>query len=172
MERWVSGVSMIEIPGFAVHGAPRTKKTHNRVVQIPNKGARRCYACGHMPSFPRVLPSEAYEAWEAAALREMLLVKGLLRQHGVELPILGAVSVEAHIYLEPAADGKLRRDCGDLCGFLQAVGDMLEKAEVIRNDRQIEDWDGSRRHPDAVNPRVAIFISTLEEIPRQEKLCL
>jgi Holliday junction resolvase RusA-like endonuclease len=139
---------MIEVPGFVVRGAPRTKKTHSRIISIPIKGKHRCHACGHMPGFPKILPSEAYEAWEAAALREMMTIKPRL---GIELPITGPVGVEALIYRD--------RNVGDLSNYLEAVADMLQAAGVLKDDRQIEDWDGSRRLIDRVNPRVEIYIA-------------
>ena len=163
---------MKEIPGFAIRSsAPRTKKNSARVVTIPAKGARRCHACGKMPGFPKVLPSEAYETWERAALREMLVIVPALRAAGVELPITAPISVEALVYVEPRADGKMRADVGDVCGYYQAVGDMLQAAGIIADDRQIEDWDGSRRLIDAANPRVEIYITLVGDAPaRQERL--
>jgi len=160
----------MEVPGFAIYGDPRTKKNSPRIVTIPTKGARRCHVCGHMQGFPRVLPSEAYERWEMDALKQLI---GITHKLGVELPIISPVSIEAHVYLEPRADGKLRHDCGDIVGYLQGIGDMLEKGGILANDRQIEDWDGSRRHvDDGKGPRVEIYITVLAEVPRQEALCL
>lgn len=147
-----------DVPGFVIHGAPRTKKNSQRIITIPAKGAHRCHACGHLKGFPKVLPSEAYEAWEAAALREIMTIKPRL---GIDLPITGPVSVEALIYRE--------RDVGDLSNYLEAVADMLQAAGVLKDDKQIEDWDGSRRRKDAANPRVEVFITLLDV---QESLCL
>jgi Holliday junction resolvase RusA-like endonuclease len=53
---------------------------------------------------------------------------------------------------------------------MEAVGDMLQAADIIRDDRQICAWDGSRRMLDGAEPRVEIYITILEEIPVQEKL--
>jgi Holliday junction resolvase RusA-like endonuclease len=115
-----------------------------------------------MPGFPKVLPSEAYEEWERGALVECMMIKAKLREMGVELPILGLVSVEAHIYRE--------RDTGDVCGYQQAIGDLLQAAEIIKDDRQIEDWDGTRRLKDSAAPRVEVFIRILSEVPAQGEL--
>jgi Holliday junction resolvase RusA-like endonuclease len=152
---------MTDVPGFVIHGPPRTKKNSGRIVVIPTKGSRRCHACGHMSGFPKILPSEAYEAWEVGAIRELMEIKPRL---GVELPITAPVSIEALIYR--------KRDTGDIVGYLQAIGDMLQAAGVLKDDRQIEDWDGSRRLKDAANPRCEIFIRVLDDGPRQEELCL
>lgn len=159
------------IPGFVIRGQARTKKNSPRVITIPTKGARRCHACGHMPGFPKVLPSEAYETWEQSALRECLVIMPALRARGIELPITAPISVEALIYLEPRADGQMRMDVGDVSGFIDAIGDMLQACGIIANDRQIEHWDGTRRLLDRDNPRVEIYIETLgSEMPTQEVL--
>jgi len=147
-----------EVPGFAIHGAPRTKKNSPRIVNI----GPMCRACGKRGGFPKVLPSLAYEEWESAALRECMAIKPKLRAAGVELPIVAPIGIEALVYRDRAV--------GDLSNYLEAVGDMLQAAGIIQDDKQIEDWDGSRRLKDANNPRVEIFITILQEIPVQEVL--
>ena len=159
----VYGMS-IEIPGFVITSPPRTKKTSSRIVHIPLKGSQKCRACGHRASFPKLLPSEAYCEWEAAALQQTLGIKLQLAHAGVVLPMVGLVSIEAHIYRHA--------NVGDVAGFHQAIGDMLQKAGIIADDKQIEDWDGTRRLIDRVNPRVEIFISVVEELAVQEPLPL
>lgn len=153
---------MKEIPGFVIRGAPRTKKNSSDIISIPKKGSSRCGACGHRPGFPKIMPSKAYRQWEGAALVQVVDIKRKLRALGVEFPILGPVSVEALFYRE--------RNDGDSCGYYQSVGDMLQAAEIIADDRQIEDWDGSRRLKSADNPRVEIFITCLGEPARQLEL--
>ena len=160
-----------ELPGFVIRGCPRTKKTSNRVITIPQKGAHRCRACGHMAGFPKVLPSEAYERWEKSALEQSLEVMAALRARGVELPIREPVSVEALVYTVPTAAGAMRADVGDVAGYYQAIGDMLQAAGILADDRQIEDWDGSRRLVDAAEPRVEIYITIVgPAAPVQESL--
>lgn len=153
-----------EIPGFVIVGPPRTKKTHSRIVTIPTKGSHRCRLCGKMPGFPKLLPSEAYEEWEKAALSQCYGIKAELVRRGVVLPLVASVSIEALIYRRQAS--------GDAAGFYQAIGDMLQAAGIIKDDKQIEDWDGSRRLKDAARPRVEIYISVIEDIPVQEELPL
>ena len=153
-----------QIPGFVITGPPRTKKTHSRIIHIPRKGAPKCRCCGHQPGFPKLLPSEAYEIWEESALQQAIGIKRQLAIAGVSLPLIGLLSVEAHIYRET--------NVGDVCGFQQAIGDMLQKAGIITNDVQIEDFDGTRRLKDAANPRVEIFITVVEEKAVQESLPL
>jgi hypothetical protein len=155
---------VVEIPGFVIYGAPRTKKTHNRVIFVPKKGAHKCFSCGHLPAFPKVLPSEAFETWEGEALTQFILIRAKLARRGVALPIAGLVSIEAKIYREQAS--------GDHSGFTQAIGDVLQKARILYDDAQIEDWDGTRRLKDAANPRVEIFITVVEPRAVQEDLPL
>lgn len=149
---------MIEIPGFVIEGAPATKKTSNRVFQVPKKGARKCFGCGRWrpgESFTKIMPSEEFEAWEAEALHQMIMIKAKLARRGVNLPIAGLVSIEALIY-------RPTNTTGDFNGYTQAIGDMLQKARVIFNDRQIEDWDGTRKLIDRARPRVEITIFVVE----------
>lgn len=155
---------MIEIPGFVIYGPPRTKKNHGRIFQIPKAGSRPCRCCGHRPSFPKVMPSEQYEEWENEALHQMIAIRPKLERRGVRLPIAGLLSIEALIYRDVAA--------GDHSGFTQAIGDMLQKARVIIDDAQIEDWDGTRRLKDRENPRVEIYIYVVQPRAVQEALPL
>lgn len=155
---------MTEIPGFVIYGPPRTKKNHSRIVSIPKKGAVRCFSCGHLPGFPKVMPSDAFIAWQNEALTQSLMIKQRLRQRGVNLPIAGLLSIEARIYRETAV--------GDVNGYQQAVGDMLQEAGFIIDDAQIEDWDGTRRLKDADRPRVEIYITVIKERAVQRDLGL
>jgi len=112
---------------------------------------------------PVLAPSEFYRAWFREALSHAPQIRALLRQAGAELPLTGPVAVEAHFYRENAVKG-------DLCGYLQALGDWLQEprfkpkrngAGIIRDDAQIESWDGSRRHIDRTAPRIEIVIQVL-----------
>jgi Holliday junction resolvase RusA-like endonuclease len=52
-----------------------------------------------------------------------------------------------------------RRSWPDLLGLEQATADILERAHILRNDRDIVSWDGSRiAGVDKDNPRAAIEI--------------
>jgi len=129
-------------------GAPRTKKTSSRVVK-----------CG---KFTRVLPSLAYLEWFHLAMQQAPRIRRELAAQGATLPLAGAVEVSAVFYRERAQ--------GDLCGFLQALGDLLQEprhkpkrngAGIIRDDAQIDSWDGSRRAKDAARPRIEVTITPL-----------
>ncbi len=153
-----------EVPGFVVRGAPRSKKNSPRIVNI----GPMCRVCGKRGGFPKVLPSLAYEQWEVDAIRQCMTIKPKLIAAGIELPIVHPIGIEALFYLAPTAAGKMRLDCPDLSNLMEALADMLQEAGIIKNDRLIEDWDGSRRL--LGEPRVEIYIAILEEIPVQAAL--
>jgi hypothetical protein len=138
--------------------APRTKKTSNRIVRF-----------GRNREHVKIMPSEAYIEWEAG----ILLLKGRIRSglRGVPLPIDAPVEIEARIFRE--------KRTGDLAGYLQAIGDVIQ-AEVIRDaklvrrglgiirdDSLIHRWDASL-DLDPANPRIELRISTLQ--PVQESM--
>jgi hypothetical protein len=118
--------------------APRTKKTHSRVVSM----GKRCPTCKR-GSIVRVLPSEAHEEWFKAALPQARLAWA--GRKPLELP----VQVAAVFYREKLL--------GDLAGFIQALGDLLEAAGILENDRLIASWDGSRLSKAAA--RIELVIS-------------
>lgn len=97
-------------------------------------------------------------------MQQALRIKAELRARGVVLPIASPMSVEAHFYQYV--------NRADATGLYESIADLLQDAEIIANDRLIEDWDGSRRLVDKLRPRVEIFISVLEEKAVQEDLPL
>lgn len=149
---------MRELPGFVIRAIPRTKKNSQRIVSM----GKQCRVCGKRGGFPKVLPSLAYEEWLESALVQCHGIRQALTNWGAVLPIEAPVGIEAHIYRD--------RNVGDLSNFLEAIGDMLQAAGIIKDDRQIEDWDGSRRLKDADNPRVEVFLTILSDQPVQESL--
>ena len=57
-----------------------------------------------------------------------------------------------------------RRSSPDLLGLLQATADILEKAQIIDNDRNVVSFDGSEIVGiDRENPRVEIEIEEASE---------
>ncbi len=138
---------------FTIMGAPRTKKTSNRIVRA---GA-----------FSKVLPSEAHEAWFKEAMSQAVLIQRFLRAQGLEQTIDHPVAVAAIFYRD--------RNVGDLCGYLQSLGDFMQApkvlpsgkisrngAGIIGDDSQIVSWDGSRLRKDSVNPRIDVAVQVLE----------
>lgn len=143
------------LPTFVISGPPRTKKAHNRIVRF-----------GKAKEFIKVMPSEAYFEWHKLAMQQSGLICSQLRRAGFRLPITEPVRVKALFYREART--------GDLTGYLQALGDWLQDsrqrngktvrvgAGIIRDDSQIESWDGSRRMHDKLRPRIEV---TVEIIP-------
>jgi Holliday junction resolvase RusA-like endonuclease len=115
-------------------GSPRTKKNHSRIVRRGN--------------FTKLLPSEAYERWEAAAVPQLRIARA------GRAPIAGDVHVAAVFYRDRAQ--------GDLVNYMQALADTLQKAGVIQDDRQIVSWDQTRLAKDKEKPRVELRIMELE----------
>lgn len=115
---------------MTVYGAPRTKKTSNRVVRAGR--------------FTKVLPSEAFERWEALAVPQMRIA------WAGRAPIAHAVNVRAVFYRDA--------ERGDAVGYYQALADALETAGVLVNDKHIVSWDGSRLAKDKNRPRVEVEI--------------
>ena len=93
---------------------------------------------------------------------ECLYVKAELRAAGVTLPIAAAVNVRAFFYRQALV--------GDACGFYQALGDILQDAGIIVNDKQIASWDGTRLRKDAGRPRIEVWLEAVQEAAVQEDL--
>lgn len=112
-------------------GRPMTKKNHQRVIRAGNR--------------PYIIQSKAYEEYEAICLWHLQRYK--FQFEGKQ------VAVKALYWLPN------RRGWPDLTGLLQATGDILERAQVIDNDRLIVSWDGSRiAGVDKEKPRAEIVI--------------
>jgi len=119
---------------FTIPGAPRTKKTSNRIVRAGK--------------FTKVLPSKAHEAWFDAVFLETKT--RARRATKVDLPINHPVNVRALFYREALT--------GDATGYYQALADLLEAAGVVTNDKLLVSWDGSRLSKDSESPRIEVFI--------------
>lgn len=143
-------------------GVPRTKKTSQQIVRTRS---------GRMV----VLPSAEYLAWFKEQMTRRNVITHQLRS--ITLPLRCAVAVQATIY----TDGGNRSHVGDLAGYLQAIGDLLQADKwskpargkpsrqlrkglgIILDDNLIDSWDGSRRLIDAAHPRCDLTIQTLSE---------
>lgn len=131
---------------LTILGPPRTKKNHGRRIKRGN----RVYS----------VPSEAAVAWETSAIRQLIEQRRAQGPSGmyvlgpyVQLPLASPVSVSALVYRDA--------NRGDLVGYLQAIGDALERGGVIGNDIQIKSWDGSRLLIDREHPRVEIELEAM-----------
>lgn len=101
-----------------------------------------------MGKIPRIFPSKAYREWDKAVRGQLLMVRQTMAA-----PFNVPVSCCALFYRETAI--------GDSCGFYQALGDSLEAAGIVTNDRLIEHWDGSRLLKDKLNPRVVVTLNPI-----------
>ncbi len=97
-----------------LHGRPTTKKNSSRVVR-----------CGKLT---KVLPSKAYEGYEEDCLWQL---KSCREKYE------GPVRIKVLYWMRD------RRSWPDLVGLMQATADILEKAGVIDNDKNIVSWDGT-----------------------------
>ena len=123
---------------ITISGRPITKKNSQQIVRNPRTKK------------PRVIQSDAYNAYEEECLWK------LRRYSGKKFP--GPVQIKALFWMPN------RKSWPDLMGLLQATCDILQKAEIIVNDRNVISLDGSRIvGVDKDNPRVEIEISEMEE---------
>lgn len=145
-------------------GAIRSKKTSQQIVTIPFKGSKRCRCCGKINGFPKIIPSDAHDVWHKYAMQQSLQIKSLLVSRGVVLPIVSGVSIEAHFYQDA--------NRADAVAMYESLADWLEDAGILKNDKQILDWDGSRPFVDKARPRCEVWITVVEERAVQEPLPL
>lgn len=120
---------------FTILGAPVTKKNSGRIMRS-RKGR------------PFVMPSAAFKRWEQTTILQ------LQSQRRSSPTLTVPVELTALIYR--------KRNVGDLDNYLSAVGDVLQKAQVISNDKLIASFGQSRLLKDAKCPRVEIELRPLE----------
>jgi hypothetical protein len=138
------GISPTPRVSLIIPGAPRTKKTHNRLVRA---GGRQI-----------VLPAEAWERWATCAA---IAARALAAQRygpgwwRARFPLTGrAYNCEAVFYRDA--------DRGDAVGYYQGLADVLERLGVVPNDRVLVSWDGSRVDIDRADPRVEVTLTAAE----------
>jgi Holliday junction resolvase RusA-like endonuclease len=122
-------------------GAPRTKKNHGRRIWRRDRRTGR--------NRPYHIPSAAHELWHDKAMWRAREAAALAGWAKATTP----VHVRALVYRHALV--------GDLNGYQQAIGDMLEHAGVLDDDKLIASWDGSRLLKDAGNPRVELEIEII-----------
>lgn len=127
---------------FTITGQPITKKNSINLVGI----GRPCPVCHKRPkTIP--LPSKAFKKYQDAALTQL---SGVGNHYG-------PVHVMAHYWLKTAR-------MPDLNNLMGATADILQAANIIRDDVDIFSWDGSRiMGIDRINPRVEIEIELIVE---------
>lgn len=128
---------------FVIQGRPITKKNSMQILGM----GRKCPSCG---KFARMFPapSKQYKKYEAEAVRQLMLQRIPFTD-----PIDYPVNVKCVYYMP--TEGKV-----DLCNLLEATCDIMQKAEIIKDDCSsiVHSHDGSRVTVDKTVPRVEITI--------------
>ena len=131
-----------EIVRFTIPGNPVTKKTHQRIMRVGG--------------YPRIFPSKQYEEYEKYCKPFCL---DIWKNQG-NSPIKQGVAIKIKVWLS-------RWIIPDHVGILQSIGDILQKWEVVDDDKYIHWTDyhpetGEREHwfhgVDKENPRIEITI--------------
>ena len=118
-------------------GRPITKKNSQRILT------------NHKTGKPFVDQSEAYKRYEEECLWRLLSFRAPRYS--------GKLMMTARYWMPD------RRSWPDLFGLLQSTADILQKAKIIENDRDIVRLDGSEIvGVDKENPRVEIEITEME----------
>lgn len=79
-------------------------------------------------------------------------------QHKLERPIEGPLWVMFRFHYPNTKSGKRWERVVDLSNLIQGPEDALIKAGVIKDDKQIESYDGSRRVYGSPSNRLDIYI--------------
>jgi Holliday junction resolvase RusA-like endonuclease len=114
-------------------GRPMSKKNHEQIIRNARSGK------------PGIIQSPQYQKYEEACLWYLLSFRAPR--------FAGPVQVRVEYWMPD------RRSWPDLLGLEQATADILERAHILRNDRDIVSWDGSHIGGiDHDNPRAEIEI--------------
>lgn len=126
---------------FVILGTPRTKKNSQRIMRGRGGG-----------SF--IGQSEQHNAWAEPAIFQLKAQFMSVRPRGAG-PMVIDLNLNAQVYRDRAV--------GDLGNFLNAICDALERSGVVKNDKQIGGFDGSRLRVDRKTPRVELELTPLED---------
>lgn len=130
---------------LVIKGVPRTAKNSQRIFVNKKTGK------------PFITSGKSAADWGPNAVGQLMEQYAHLRHRAngtTGYAIIEDVQVKALIYRD--------RRTGDLDNFQHAIGDALQRAGVIKNDSQIESWDGSRKLLDKANPRIELEITPME----------
>ena len=128
---------------FVIPGRPITKKNSQRI-----------FRAGRGKGKPFIVQSAAYNRFERNSVKELLAI----RPHET---IKNNVDVCIKYYMPNHVSWP------DLIGLLQATSDILEKAGIIENDKNIKHYGFRNNHSEIVgvdkdNPRTEIRLKVLE----------
>jgi Holliday junction resolvase RusA-like endonuclease len=122
---------------IVIPGRPYTKKNSQQIYRNKYTGK------------PKIAQSDQYQNYETICLWYLKKYKE---------KFTGLIEITA-LYWMPN-----KQSWPDLLGLEQATADILQKAGIINNDRNILNWDGSRiAGIDKENPRVEIQIREVEK---------
>ena len=151
---------------IVVYGAPRTLKNSPQAVLGRSLGkGQKCPWCGK-PVSQRVFPSAAWREWLKDATIEVDGVKLVETGKGKSRQVL-LWTTPARLWVpisEPvncAAVFFRDRDQGDLIGFIQGIGDLLQERGVITDDVILRSFNGSRLALTDGRPRVEVELTPL-----------
>lgn len=124
---------------IVLQGEPRTKKNSMRPITVRRRDGK---------SVKKLLPSEAYEQYEADCLRQITGLSKLRLDRPVNVQCVYRMSTRRRV---------------DLVNLLEATCDILVKAGVLADDnsRIVAAHDGSRVLYDKENPGVEITITDI-----------
>lgn len=130
-------------------GRPISKKSSQRIIM---QGKRRI-----------IIYSKAYQEIKKTVIPQLTALSSSrsLSEAVGEVDHLGSpgckIAVRAHLYAGKGIEP-------DLSGALETVGDVLQEAGLIENDRWIKSWDGSRVLTiDKDHPRTELVITKFTE---------
>lgn len=166
---------------LVITAVPRTKKTSPEIVLLPSKDGRgqACPCCKRkLLTIPQ--PSAKWKEWVRVAkitmngyslLRVPMVVNGekVLVTHALKGDGSAAVKLKP-IDVPMAMEAVFWREAnrGDLFGFLQGVGDLLQAWGIISNDVLIRSTPGLEPlRKDAARPRVELLLTPIEVEPEQ-----
>ena len=134
---------------FTILGRPLPKKNNPIVRVIPRRGAKRCKCCNNWTKVRFIVSQpKRYRDFEKDSALELLDQKNKMRLRTIKEP----VHCKVLYWIED-----LRMP--DLQNLQEATADILQASTIIKDDRQIISWDGSRIvEIDRENPRQEIFL--------------
>lgn len=159
IEPRVCRVTIVSRDGQGGVIAPATKKNSATIVRA--HGSR---------GIPILLPSEQYQAWEQGALAAF---EGARMIEGAWAKKANGKRQRVYRWLPwPAIDYPVncraliyrQANVGDAVGYYQAIGDWLQKAGAVVNDKWIVSWDGTRLRKDSQAPRIEIELTEVLDV--------
>lgn len=155
---------------MTVHGVPRTKKTSNEIHLTVHKKHVRGWVQGLAGKV--AIGATPGELMRAVLMKVKVQPSKLWRQWAKNAPMTvqldgfngePAYPIEAELHC--CAVFYRERAIGDLTGYMQGLADLLEQRQIVKNDRQLVCWDGSRMDKDKERPRVELTLTEVGDVP-------